>query len=138
MLPALIPADLITGTQIGLHGFGDYFLQSSWMSTNKIKNSWAAMAHALAYSAPFLLIGPSLNAWLFIAISHFFIDRFRLIRFINYANHFLSPPSYWMKWKDCNETGYPNDLPPYLKKFLVVTSDNFLHIFCNGFALYYL
>lgn len=135
---ALIPVTLITGTQIVLHGIGDYCLQSNWMADNKAKNSWVTIAHALTYSLPFLLLTPSLNAWLVIVISHFFIDRFRLIRYIIYIKHFLGPRSTWPKWEDCEKTGYLDGMEPYLKVWLMIISDNLLHIICNGLALYYL
>lgn len=135
---ALIPVTLITGTQIVLHGIGDYCFQSNWMAANKARNFWAAMVHSLTYSAPFLLLTPSLNAWLVIVITHFFIDRYRLIRYIIYIKHFLGPRSTWPKWEECKNSGYLDSMEPYMKEWLMIISDNLLHIICNGLALYYL
>lgn len=55
--------------QLLLHLIGDYLLQSGWMAANKAKSHIAAFVHALVYSLPFLLLRPSLNAWLVIFVN---------------------------------------------------------------------
>lgn len=37
-------------TQLLLHLWGDYILQSDWMATNKTRNHWAAAVHAGCYT----------------------------------------------------------------------------------------
>jgi hypothetical protein len=67
-------------TQLLIHLWGDYILQSDWMAQNKTKAYLPAFVHALLYSLGFLLLRPSWKAWLVIAVTHFFIDRYRLAR----------------------------------------------------------
>jgi hypothetical protein len=125
--------------QLILHLIGDYLLQSDWMALNKTKCSKAAAAHAITYSLPFLILEPSLAAFLVICITHFFIDRFRLARYVVYAkNLILGPKKYRHKWKDCKETGYHKDVPQWLSLWLLVASDNTIHLLINWAALSYL
>ena len=125
--------------QLILHLIGDYLLQSDWMALNKTKCSKAAAAHAVTYSLPFLILEPSLAAFLVICITHFFIDRFRLARYVVYAkNLILGPKKYRHKWEDCKETGYHKDIPQWLSLWLLVASDNTIHLLINWAALSYL
>jgi len=50
---------MFSAPQIVLHMVGDYLLQSHWMATTKTQQSRAALAHALVYSLPFLLLTTS-------------------------------------------------------------------------------
>ena len=125
--------------QLILHLIGDYLLQSDWMALNKTKCSKAAAAHALTYSLPFLILDPSAVAFAVICITHFFIDRFRLARYVVYAkNLILGPKKYWHKWEDCKETGYHKDVPQWLSLWLLVASDNTIHLLINWAASSYL
>ncbi len=124
--------------QLILHLIGDYLLQSDWMALNKTKCSKAAAAHAVTYSLPFLLICPSAEAFLVICITHFFIDRFRLARYVVFAKSRLGPKRYWHKWEDCKETGYHKDVPQWLSLWLLVACDNTIHLLINYMALEYL
>jgi len=150
-----------------LHGIGDYFTQSHWMAENKTKSSVAAGLHALVYSLPFLLLKPSWAAMAVICITHFFIDRFRLVRRVIWLTNLLFDPRWWalrdedsvefdtaadsdarvaekrayarrFSWANCSATGYPADLPPFLAVTLMIVTDNFMHIFINYFALRHL
>ena len=125
--------------QLILHLIGDYLLQSDWMALNKTKCSKAAAAHALVYSLPFLILEPSLAAFSVICITHFFIDRFRLARYVVYArNIVLQPKKYRNAWDDCRETGYHKDVPQWLSIWLLVACDNTIHLLINWAALSYL
>jgi hypothetical protein len=109
------------------------------MALNKTKCSKAAAAHALVYSLPFLILEPSLAAFLVICITHFFIDRFRLARYVVYArNIVLQPKKYRNAWDDCRETGYHKDVPQWLSIWLLVACDNTIHLLINWAALTYL
>ncbi len=81
----------ITGNQLTAHVVGDYILQSDWMATEKTKRSLAAIAHVATYFLPFLALTTSWKALLFIAGTHFIIDRWRLARYICWAKNFLAP-----------------------------------------------
>lgn len=137
--------------QLILHLFGDYVTQSQWMADNKSKAWWPAFAHALVYSLPFLLImqRPPPHGALFptafavILWSHFLIDRYRLARYVVYLKNILfnwgSPgPRARLPWSDCNATGYPNTMPPWLSVWLLIAADNTLHLTINYLALRYL
>ena len=78
--------------QLILHLLGDYVLQSDWMANNKTKAHFPALAHAVTYSLPFLLLSPSLAAFAVILCTHFLIDRYRLARFVVYAKERLLSP----------------------------------------------
>lgn len=146
--------------QLILHLIGDYVTQSDWMANNKTKRSWPALAHAIVYSLPFLLLGPSWQALVVILGTHFLIDRFRLARFVVYLkNRVLQPqPLYpegfsepfskecqdyadfhkkWA-WANCSGTGYPADAPPWLAVWLLIAADNTLHLAINYAALRWL
>ena len=125
--------------QLILHLIGDYLLQSDWMALNKTKCSKAAAAHAITYSLPFLILEPSLAVFSVICITHFFIDRFRLARYVVYArNIVLQPKKYRNAWDDCRETGYHKDVPQWLSIWLLVACDNTIHLLINWTALSYL
>jgi hypothetical protein len=82
---------VITATQLVAHAVGDYLLQSDWMANEKTKKSVAALAHAVMYTLPFLFLTTSWKALLFIAGTHFIIDRWRLARYVVWAKNFLAP-----------------------------------------------
>jgi hypothetical protein len=125
--------------QIICHLFGDYVLQSSWMANNKVKRWFPAVVHSLVYYIPFFfLIHPSLLASLVIVGTHAILDRFRIARYIAYANHYLSPPCDWKPWKDCCATGYYKELPPFLAVWLMIIVDNTIHLTINALAIAYL
>ncbi|MEO1858099.1 MAG: DUF3307 domain-containing protein [Rubritalea sp.] len=122
--------------QLILHLIGDYITQTDWMANNKTKNSLAAGSHAIVYSLPFLILKPSIEAFSVILITHFFIDRFRLARFVVYAKNWITQPS--LKWADCEGTGYHKDTPPWLAVWLMIAADNTLHLTINYAALSFL
>lgn len=95
---------MITADQLFLHALGDYIFQSHWMATEKTKQHWAAFCHALVYSLPFLALKPSLLAWIVIFVTHFFIDRYRLARYVVWLKNWLAPPMWW--WKMSGDTAW--------------------------------
>lgn len=127
---------VITADQLLLHAVGDYLLQSHWMATSKTSKSIAALAHVVTYTLPFLLITESPAALAFIAGTHFVIDRWRLARYVCWLKNFLGPGN--KPWSKCSVTGYPSDTPAWLAVWLMIISDNVMHVICNGLALYYL
>jgi hypothetical protein len=118
--------------QLILHLFGDYVTQSHWMAQNKTKAFWPAWIHSFIYSVPFYFVA-SVNAWLVILITHFFIDRYRLARYVVYAKNCLAPNP--PAWSDCSGTGYPSDVPAWLAVWLLIAADNTLHLMINYFAI---
>lgn len=140
---------MITGDQLLCHAVGDYVLQSDWMANNKTRRSVAALAHAVTYALPFLLLHPSATAVVVIVSTHFVIDRWRLARYVVWAkNAFLAPDgppipqlirgTHRLSWQNCQHTGYSASTPPWLATWLMIIADNVLHVAINGLALKYL
>ena len=121
--------------QLILHLIGDYITQSDWMASNKTRRTWPALCHTVVYSVPFFLIG-SAPAVGVIFLTHFFIDRFRLVRYLVWAKNWISPGYY--PWADCSETGYHKNVPVWLATWLMIVCDNTLHLVCNYCALRWL
>ena len=126
---------MITADQLVAHAIGDYVLQSDWMAKEKTRRSVAALAHVIAYSIPFYVLGASWTAMLVIASTHFVIDRWRLARYVVWAKNWLGPNK---PWNECNATGYANSAPPWMSVWLMIIADNVLHVICNGLAMAYL
>jgi len=123
--------------QLLLHMIGDYIFQSHWMATQKTSRMWPAFCHAVVYSLPFLLIGSPL-AVLVICVTHFFMDRFRLARYVIYAKNQLLGNREVMLWTDCKGTGYPSETPAWLAVWLMIIADNTIHLCVNYAALRWL
>lgn len=118
-----------------LHMVGDYLTQTDWMANNKTKAHWPAFSHAFVYSLPFLLVA-SPRAWLVILWSHFFIDRYRLARYVVWLKNRSTDPDF-PPLSDC-PTGYAPSMPPWLSTWLLIAADNTLHLCCNYAALRWL
>ena len=146
---------IFTADQIVAHLVGDYLLQSHWMATRKRENSVAAAIHALCYTLPFLLITQSPLALAIIAGTHFIIDRFGLARFVVWLKNGpiyyqravdpspasarslnLRPVKGGLRWEPLTATGYQDDVPIWLSVWLLIITDNTLHLICNGFAIW--
>lgn len=127
---------MVTPDQILAHLVGDYVLQSDWMAREKTSRLAVALVHALFYSLPFVLLRPSLAAWLVIVTTHAVIDRWRLARLIVWAKEWLSPvrPA---PLAEC-PTGYGADKPAWLSVWLLIIADNTMHIAINGAAMRWL
>jgi len=130
---------LSLGVQALAHLFGDYVLQSGWMANNKTQRSLPALVHATVYTTVFAcLLQPSLASLMVIGGTHFFIDRFRLARYVVFAKEFIAPRSSWPHWEDCKATGLPGAVPPWLAVWLMIIVDNTTHLTINALALAYL
>jgi len=118
---------VFTADQIVAHLVGDYLLQSHWMATEKTRSHVAAGVHAATYTLPFLLITQSPLALAIILVTHFFVDRYRLARWVVWAKNGARGP--------VTATGYSDDLPVWLSVWLLIIADNVLHILINGAAI---
>jgi len=145
----------VTADQLVAHLVGDYILQSHWMAEEKTKRTLAAIAHAICYTLPFLLLTLSPAALGVIAGTHFVIDRWRLARYVVWLKNWLAPPTWepvahdfdgglwravWPNkpWAECTKTGYPDEVPAWLSVWLLIIADNTMHILCNAAALRWL
>ncbi len=150
--------------QVIAHLLGDYFLQSDWMAAEKTKKNAAALAHVATYVLPFLFLTRSLPALAVIVGTHFVIDRWRLARYVCWAKNWLAPK--WIvrggeeikrsspdeattytpvtkirnyPWSECVGTGYhATEKPLFLTLWLMIITDNTMHVICNALALRWL
>ena len=122
--------------QLIIHLFGDYVTQTDWMAVNKTKRWYVAFIHAIVYSLPFLLLAPSVAAFLTILISHAVIDKLRLARYVIFCKNLATDPS--LKWGDCKATGFHHSRPEWLTVWLMIITDNTMHLAINYAALRWL
>jgi len=127
---------MITANQLVAHLVGDYLLQSDWMAQNKTKSARAALAHACAYTLPFLFLTRSIPALAVIVLTHALIDHYRLARYVVWAKEWLSPTP--PKPLAMCPTGYDPEKPPWMAVWLFIIADNVIHILINGAAITYL
>ena len=107
------------------HLVGDYFLQSHWMANEKTKRWFPAILHGLTYTLPFLFLTQDLIKLSIICLTHIVIDRFRLANYIAKIKN-------W-NWK--TENGYPEETPAWLWVWLMIITDNTIHLLINYLAL---
>jgi len=134
------------------------------MAQNKTKAYFPAFVHALIYSLPFLLLTTHISALACIFVTHFFIDRFRLARYVVWTKNLMSPKDTWfcdspeaanaphnpgcptercdycrrirtLPWNKCSATGYPPERPAWMAVWLLIVADNTLHLAINYAAL---
>jgi hypothetical protein len=122
--------------QLLIHLWGDYILQTDWMASQKRKNPSAAILHAFVYTLPFLLLTHSIPALAMIMLTHFFIDWLGLARYVVFAKNWVTDPS--SRWADCSATGYHKDRPVWLATWLLIITDNALHLTINYASLRWL
>jgi hypothetical protein len=120
------------------HLLGDYVVQSHWMATEKTKRWWPAIAHALTYGVPFLMVTRSPLALAVIVATHAVIDRYRLARYVVWAKNQIGPAAHRPPWSQAASTGYPADAPAWLAVWLLIICDNTLHIGINYAAVRWL
>lgn len=125
---------MVTADQLLAHVVGDYLLQSDWMAREKTTKWLPALVHAVLYATPFLLLRPSAVAWFMIAGSHLVIDRWRLARYVCWAGGWLAPRPP-RGWTECQATGFPPERDPWMSSWLLIITDNTLHVLINGLAL---
>lgn len=163
---------ILTAAQLVAHGIGDYVFQSDWMAASKTQKSVAALAHVTTYTLAFVPLActwtdlslspttwiPASVGWLallFILVTHFVIDRWRLARYVCWAKNWLAPKWLTMPmsgaegelppkplrnwpWESCVGTGYGPDKQPWMAVWLMIITDNLLHVLCNSIALTWL
>ena len=113
-------------------------IRSSRLATQKTSRSLPAALHAVVYTLPFLLLTRAPEALLAVAISHFIIDRWRIIRYLVWFKDQLAPKAFRHPWAECQKTGQSDEIPAWLGVWLMIIADNTLHLVCNGLALKYL
>lgn len=110
------------------HLVGDYCLQSDWMAQNKVKAWLPAIAHAACYTLPFLFLTLQFLPLAVICLTHLLIDRFRLAAYVSKLKN----------WNWDSPNGYDADRPVWLTTWLIIITDNTMHLLINHMALIYL
>jgi hypothetical protein len=145
--------------QLLAHLIGDYCVQSEWMAQNKSRKTFPCLVHASLYTACFWLLTSSWTALAIIGVTHFFIDRYRLVRFVIYAKNFLTPEATAVPWEYCDTTGLYDHIPDnalsrevasilekdhnlkpnpvWLSTWLAIVTDNTIHLLINFLTLSY-
>lgn len=122
--------------QLLAHLVGDYILQTSHMAEQKIKHIGVAAYHAFIYSLPFLLITQSPAALAVIFGTHTIIDRYRLAAYVARFKNMAGDVKHWQDYT--TYTGYKEETPNWLSVWLVIVTDNTIHLLVNFFAIKYL
>lgn len=122
--------------QLLAHLVGDYVLQTTRMAEHKIHSSPIAILHAVVYTLPFTFI--TLSPWALAVIcgSHAIIDRYRLAHYVAMAKNMAGDPKRWRDY--ITYTGYSEEMPPWMAVWLLIVTDNTIHLLINYFAIKYL
>lgn len=139
------------------HLLGDYVVQSDWMANEKTKNTTqgilAAMAHSITYGLCYLIVTQDLVVLFVITATHYYIDRYRLARYVCWAKNQLAPRRYRYPLREpfrvtmlngvrqeeyAGWTGYESHRPDWLAGWLMFICDNTLHLCINVAAILWL
>lgn len=123
-----------------LHLVGDYLIQSHWMAVKKTDLWLPAIAHGVTYTIPFLLLTRSPLALLAICGTHIIIDHYRLAKNLIWAKNFLAPRSFPQPpWSEAKlNSGFTESTPVWLSTWLMIITDNTVHLLINFAALTWL
>lgn len=122
--------------QLLAHLVGDYLLQTTYMAEQKIRSWPVAMLHAIVYTLPFTFITLSPWALAVICFTHALIDRYRLAHYVSRVRNMVGDPKNWRVY--ATDTGYPETTPAWMAVWLVIITDNTLHLLTNYLAIKYL
>lgn len=119
--------------QLILHGIGDYLIQTDTWAVNKknkgIYGFLCCLKHCITYTIPFVFITQSPLALTAIFISHFVVDRTRIVE-------------WSLAWKNgvrnISNFGFSERKPTYIAFWLFIITDNVIHLLCNYLAIEYL
>lgn len=106
------------------HLVGDYILQPNQIAQAKLTKWWAAIVHGLLYTLPFLFISQDWRVLTVICVTHIVIDRLRLAKYIGRLKN----------WNFKGD-GYPEATPDYLRVWLMIITDNTMHLVINYLAV---
>ena len=88
---------------------------------------WWAFLHGALYGLPFLFLTDSAFAMFVIMSTHMLIDRFRLAKYVAQLKN----------WQFSGD-GYPKETPDWLRVWLMIITDNTMHLLINYAALKWL
>ena len=122
--------------QLIAHLFGDYVLQTSHMAENKVHSWPVAILHAVVYTLPFVFLTQSPAALAVICSTHAVIDRYRLAHYLAMAKNMAGDPKRWREF--VTYTGHEEGMPAWMSVWLVIITDNTMHLLINYFSIKYL
>lgn len=114
------------------HLTGDYVVQSNWMANKKTGDAFPAAVHALSYAACFLPLTRNPARLAVIAGTHYVIDRYRLAKHLSWLKNQIGPAD---TRPDHTATGYGEKTPDWLAFWLMIITDNTVHMLINHAAL---
>lgn len=114
------------------HLIGDYVVQSDWMANQKTSSHLPAALHGLTYAACFLPLTRDLRALAVIGGSHYLIDRYRLAKHVSWFKNQFAP---WAWRPEHTPTGYVREKPDWMAVWLMIITDNTMHMTINHYAL---
>jgi len=130
---------MFTAGQIVAHLVGDYILQSDWMATRKhhVDGKFATTVHCIVYTLPFLVLTLNPFALFFIAATHYFIDHYKLAKYVVWGKNILGPKHFRYSLNEMRGDGFSesNGPPHHIGNWIYIIIDNTMHILCNGFAI---
>lgn len=122
--------------QLIAHLLGDYVLQTSHMAENKVQSWPVAILHAFVYSIPFAFLTQSPAALAVIFSTHAVIDRYRLAHYVVMAKNMVGDPANWRQYR--TYTGFSEQTPVWMSVWLVIITDNTMHVIINYLSIKYL
>lgn len=121
------------------HFIGDYLFQSHWMATEKTNHWLPAIAHGVTYTIPFMFLTQSIPALLVICVTHILIDHYRLARHVGWFKNQFGPKRTRPSFSEAMANGgYSASTPAWLSVWLMIITDNTLHVLINTAALIWL
>lgn len=126
-----------------------------------------AVTYCIPFAVLLWLTGGSSSRWWGLVVvggTHLIIDRYRLARYLCWVKNFIAPG--WIdtgkerripnhpdhpyagsylepilvrnhSWADCKGTGYHSGRAAWLTTWLMIITDNTVHVLINGLALWY-
>jgi hypothetical protein len=131
--------------QLLLHLFGDFIVQNDYVALNKKNNTlkgWIyCFFHCITYALPFLLI-TNWKAVIGIGLTHFIIDKTNIVAyFLAIRNNVVKEGENLCDgWHtlDVSNFGFLPERPFAITIWLLIFTDNTLHLICNYlFILYF-
>ena len=119
------------------HLAGDYVFQNHWEATKKTESNLPALSHAVKYTAGFIPLTRNVKALAIIGGTHYVLDRYRLAKQLSWAkNNLAVPRDMRYTWKEAKaNAGYPKEVPEWLSTWLMIITDNTVHMTINHLAL---
>jgi len=117
------------------HLVGDYILQNNWEAQNKTKKWLPALSHVVKYTAAFVPVTRNWKALAIIGGTHLVLDHYRVAIPLSWAKNNILVPSEEKYDYTRDNAGYAPETPPWLSTWLMIITDNTLHMIINHVAI---